>query len=105
MPGMSTGLNANNPTIVSAFYNELLRQGLVVAVIVMLVGVAWSISRSAQLRRAALGQRGLAAHSAFRFRSPRPRPGGYLGSPSASSGSSTASSRARRRCLSAWPLK
>src|SRR5277367_1836528 len=53
---MSTGLNVNNSTIVSAFYNELLRQGLVVAVIVMLIGVAWSISRSAQLRRAASGQ-------------------------------------------------
>jgi cytochrome oxidase Cu insertion factor (SCO1/SenC/PrrC family) len=56
---MSTGLNVNNSTIVSAFYNELLRQGLVVALIVLLVGAAWSISRSAQLRRAALGQRGL----------------------------------------------
>ncbi len=55
---MSTGLNVNNPTIVSAFYNELLRQGLVVALIVLLVGAAWSISRSAQLRRAAMGQRG-----------------------------------------------
>ncbi len=55
---MSTGLNANNSTIVSAFYNELLRQGLVVAVIVILIGVAWSISRSAQLRRAASGQQG-----------------------------------------------
>ena len=50
MPGMSTGLSANNPTIVSAFDDELLRQGLIVAVILMLVGVAWSISRSAQLR-------------------------------------------------------
>jgi cytochrome oxidase Cu insertion factor (SCO1/SenC/PrrC family) len=55
---MSTGLNVNNPTIVSAFYNELLRQGLVVALIVLLVGAAWSISRSAQLRRAAMGQQG-----------------------------------------------
>ena len=53
MPGMSTGLSANNPTIVSAFYDELLRQGLIVAVILMFVGVAWSISRSAQLRGAA----------------------------------------------------
>jgi cytochrome oxidase Cu insertion factor (SCO1/SenC/PrrC family) len=53
---MSTGLNVNNSTIVSAFYNELLRQGLIVAVIVLLIGAAWSISRSAQLRRAASGQ-------------------------------------------------
>jgi cytochrome oxidase Cu insertion factor (SCO1/SenC/PrrC family) len=55
---MSTGLNVNNPTIVSAFYNELLRQGLVVALIVLLIGAAWSISRSAQLRRAAMGRQG-----------------------------------------------
>ena len=72
---MSTGLNANNSTIVSAFYNELLRQGLVVAVIVMLIGVAWSISRSAQLRRAASGQQGSALD--FPFSQPRPRRGGY----------------------------
>ena len=103
---MSTGLNVNNSTIVSAFYNELLRQGLVVAVIVMLIGVAWSISRSAQLRRAASGQQESG-------RTPRPsfftaRGAGAEavdGSPSASSGSSTASSRARRLCLSAWPLR
>ncbi len=55
---MSTGLNVNNPTIVSAFYNELLRQGLVVALIVLLIGAAWSVSRSAQLRRAAMAQQG-----------------------------------------------
>jgi cytochrome oxidase Cu insertion factor (SCO1/SenC/PrrC family) len=55
---MSTGLSTHNSTIVSAFYNELLRQGLVVALIVLLVGAAWSISRSAQLRRLATGQQG-----------------------------------------------
>ena len=103
---MSTGLNVNNSTIVSAFYNELLRQGLVVAVIVMLIGVAWSISRSAQLRRAASGQQDEGSHSpAFLFHSPRRRHEGCYGSRSASSGSSTASSRARRLCPSAWPLR
>jgi cytochrome oxidase Cu insertion factor (SCO1/SenC/PrrC family) len=55
MPGMSTGLSTSNPTIVSAFYDELLRQGLVVAIILVFIGVAWSVSRSAQLRRAAAG--------------------------------------------------
>ena len=63
---MSTGLNVNNPTIVSAFYNELLRQGLVVALIVLLVGAAWSISRSAQLRRAATGPAGRGGRTACR---------------------------------------
>jgi cytochrome oxidase Cu insertion factor (SCO1/SenC/PrrC family) len=55
VPGMSTGLSTNNPVVVSAFYNELLRQGLVVALIVLVVGISWSILRSAQLRRAASG--------------------------------------------------
>ncbi len=57
---MSTGLSVNNPTIVSAFYNELLRQGLVVALIVLLVAAAWSVTRSAQLRRAAMVRQGQA---------------------------------------------
>ena len=56
MPGMSTGLSTNNPVVVSAFYNELLRQGLVVALIALFVGISWSILRSAQLRRAASGE-------------------------------------------------
>ena len=63
---MSTGLNTNNSTIVSAFYNELLRQGLVVALIVLLVGATWCISRSAQLRRAVIEhQQGRPAGAVF----------------------------------------
>ena len=49
---MSTGLQANNPTIVSAFYSQLLRQGLVVAGIALVVLSAWALLRSAQLRQA-----------------------------------------------------
>jgi cytochrome oxidase Cu insertion factor (SCO1/SenC/PrrC family) len=49
---MSTGLSTNNPVVVSAFYNELLRQGLVAALILLLVGISWSVLRSVQLRRA-----------------------------------------------------
>ncbi len=52
MPGMDTGLSANNPAVVSAFQSALLRQGLVVLLIVALVAVAWSLQRSAQLRQA-----------------------------------------------------
>ncbi len=62
---MSTGLSTHNSTIVSAFYNELLRQGLVVALIVLLVAATWSISRSAQLRRAASGRPGQPSGIAF----------------------------------------
>jgi len=52
VPGMNTGLSYDNPTIVSAFYNELLRQGLLVALIILAVAVAWSVLRTAQLRQA-----------------------------------------------------
>jgi hypothetical protein len=62
---MSTGLDVDISTIVSAFYNELLRQGLVVAVILLLVGAAWSVGRTAQLRRAVLGQTGQGAGVPF----------------------------------------
>ncbi len=70
MPGMSTGLSTNNPVVVSAFYNELLRQGLVVALIVLFVGISWSILRSAQLRRAASG--GTSPGAAFTFTQSEP---------------------------------
>ncbi|MGA8297612.1 MAG: hypothetical protein WB770_11270, partial [Acidimicrobiales bacterium] len=52
MPGMGTGLDANNPTIVSAFQAFLLRQGLVVLVILSLLAVAWLVLRTAELRGA-----------------------------------------------------
>jgi cytochrome oxidase Cu insertion factor (SCO1/SenC/PrrC family) len=58
LPGMSTGLGTNNPVVVSAFYNELLRQGLVAAAILLVVGIAWSVLRSVQLRRVASGEAG-----------------------------------------------
>ncbi len=53
MSGMGTGLNTNNPTIVSAFHRALLHQGLVVLAIVFLVALAWNLLRSAQLHAAA----------------------------------------------------
>src|SRR5579875_136146 len=61
VPGMSSGLSANNPTIVSAFYQELLHQGAVVALIALVVLGAWAFLRSAQLRQAALGSPGQVA--------------------------------------------
>ena len=53
MGGMGTGLQTNNPTIVSAFHAALVRQGLVVLLIVAVVGVAWRVLRARQLRRSA----------------------------------------------------
>lgn len=52
VPGMSSGLSADNPTIVSAFHQELFRQGVVVAAIALAVAAAWALLRSAQLRQA-----------------------------------------------------
>ena len=51
MPGMSSGLQTNNATIVSAFHSMLLHQGLVVLVILALLAMAWNVLRAAQLRR------------------------------------------------------
>ncbi|MGA2210382.1 MAG: SCO family protein [Acidimicrobiales bacterium] len=55
MPGMSTGLQATNPTIVSAFESLLFRQGLAVLIIIALMAVAWNVLRGVQFRRAVAG--------------------------------------------------
>jgi cytochrome oxidase Cu insertion factor (SCO1/SenC/PrrC family) len=52
---MSTGLQANNPTIVSAFQSLLLRQGLVVLILLAVMIVAWNVLRGVQFRRAMTG--------------------------------------------------
>jgi cytochrome oxidase Cu insertion factor (SCO1/SenC/PrrC family) len=52
MPGMGTGLSANNPTVVSAFHAALLGEGLIVLLIFLAVALAWSVLRTAQLHRA-----------------------------------------------------
>ena len=44
MSGMGTGLNTNNPTIVSAFHAALIRQGFVVFIILAVMGLAWNLS-------------------------------------------------------------
>jgi cytochrome oxidase Cu insertion factor (SCO1/SenC/PrrC family) len=51
---MGSGLSTNDPTIVAAFHKALFEQGFAIFVILTLVAVAWSVLRSAQLRRAAL---------------------------------------------------
>jgi cytochrome oxidase Cu insertion factor (SCO1/SenC/PrrC family) len=53
MPGMSTGLEANDPTVVSAFHSALLTQGMIVIVLTLLAGSAWILLRVRQLWHAA----------------------------------------------------
>jgi cytochrome oxidase Cu insertion factor (SCO1/SenC/PrrC family) len=45
MPGMNSGLNSNNPTLVAAFRTALLHQGLIAALILVVLAVAWASAR------------------------------------------------------------
>ena len=45
MPGMNSGLNDNNPTLVAAFRAALLHQGLIVLLIFAMLAVAWVSAR------------------------------------------------------------
>ncbi len=51
MPGMNTGLGANNPTIVSAFFATLLHQGLIVLLIIAVIAVTWNVLWTLYARR------------------------------------------------------
>ena len=52
MSGMGGGLDSNNPTVVSAFHNALLHQGLIAVGILFVVMVVWNVTRAWQLRQA-----------------------------------------------------
>jgi hypothetical protein len=41
MPGMNSRLNSSNPTLVAAFRNALLHQGIIVLLVFALLAVAW----------------------------------------------------------------
>jgi cytochrome oxidase Cu insertion factor (SCO1/SenC/PrrC family) len=41
VPGMNTGLNVSDPTVVAAFKTALLHQGLIALLIFLVVGLAW----------------------------------------------------------------
>jgi cytochrome oxidase Cu insertion factor (SCO1/SenC/PrrC family) len=45
MPGMNSGLNDNNPTLVAAFRAALLHQGLIVLLIFAVLAIAWVSAR------------------------------------------------------------
>src|SRR5487761_1718710 len=55
MPGMSSGLNVNNPTIVAAFKHALLRQGLIALLILALIAIVWQALHFVEARRAISG--------------------------------------------------
>ncbi|MGH9121013.1 MAG: hypothetical protein ACRDYC_03575, partial [Acidimicrobiales bacterium] len=46
MPGMGTGIKADNPTVVAAFYAALGIQGLIVAAIALVALLAWMVLRA-----------------------------------------------------------
>ncbi len=45
MPGMNSGLNINNPTLVTAFRTALLHQGILILAIFAVLAVAWITAR------------------------------------------------------------
>ena len=45
MPGMNSGLNSHNPTMVAAFRSALLHQGILVLVVFAVLALAWIIIR------------------------------------------------------------
>src|SRR5437868_6302403 len=48
MPGMNSGVNVNDPTVVAAFKAVLLHQGLIALLIFTLLGLAWVSVRAWQ---------------------------------------------------------
>lgn len=55
MPGMRARPGTGSPNIVNAFHAALVHRGLIALALVVVVAVAWSLLRSAQLRQAATG--------------------------------------------------
>ena len=60
MPGMNSGLNIDDPTVVAAFKSALLHQGIIALLIFIVLGLAW-VSLRAWLPAAAPGSAGRAA--------------------------------------------
>ncbi|HEX4091762.1 MAG TPA: SCO family protein [Trebonia sp.] len=68
MPGMNSGLNPASPILVSAFRSALLHQWLIIALIFVLLLIAWGASRTA-----IFGSMTVAPGGAGRWREPRAR--------------------------------
>ena len=48
MPGMNSGVNVNDPTVIAAFKSALLHQGIIALLIFGLLGLAWIAARARQ---------------------------------------------------------
>src|SRR5262249_41654701 len=48
MPGMNSGVNVNDPTVIAAFKSALVHQGLVALLIFALLGLVWIAVRARQ---------------------------------------------------------
>ena len=45
MPGMNSGVNVNDPTVIAAFKSVLFHQGIIALLIFAVLGMAWLYSR------------------------------------------------------------
>ncbi len=61
MPGMNSGLDVDDPTVVSAFKLALLHQGIAAVLLFALLALAWVAVREFRPRSASTGQRAQAA--------------------------------------------
>jgi cytochrome oxidase Cu insertion factor (SCO1/SenC/PrrC family) len=66
MPGMNSGLNIGDPTVVAAFQAALLHQGLIALLIFALAGLAWLTVRAFVPAAARLKPAGLVAEPSWR---------------------------------------
>ena len=104
MPGMNSGVNVNDPTVVAAFKAALVHQGIIALLIFAVLGLAWLTVRALAARCAAGATGGTGGPA-------RSHPGrarlaaGCCGSASACCGSSTGSCRPSRRWRSACPRR
>ena len=101
MPGMNSGINVNDPTVIAAFKAALVHQGIIALLIFGLLGLAWITVRA---WRPAAAQAGGRRDRPARPRPPWPSPPGAscCGSASACCGSSTGSCRRSRRWRSGF---
>jgi len=72
MPGMTKHLQAANPTIISAFHTALLHQLLIVALVAVVLALAWNLLRALQYRRAVAAGRAPMAMGATAPGNPEP---------------------------------
>ena len=56
MPGMNTGINLNDPTVISAFKTALLHQGIAAVLLFMVLALAWAALREFGGQRFAVRQ-------------------------------------------------